>query len=276
MANVIKPLTKEELEKIFDEHSLNVMEFFLKELALTKPEVLPEQNDVPIYAAQEYVEQWFVQALGAKPMGAGSFPIDILKAGKYGADIKSLSYKTNKLGEMTGSESGEASLGQKFDTDNSEETLDSLFKEDKRNKILDIWKEILDNKYQKAKEGELEDLPLYFFFILRGPLDFYILGAKVNTENVKNLKVDEDKTTENSVYVNGYITNELGSCKIYKAKKRMELRLRSKKWISTGNYIKFDMPQKRIEKDLRQLSVDGELENYLIKKFEIIDDKEIV
>lgn len=270
-SNVIRPLEKKELETLFDSNSVEVMEFFLKELLLTKPEVLPKQDDVPIYAAQEYVEQWFVQALGARPMGAGSYPIDILKDGEYGADIKSLTYKCDEeSGELLNRQSGEASLGQKFDTDSDEQSLDGLFNENKREDILNLWKGILENKYKKVQKNELEGLALYFFFILRGPKDFYLVAGEVDPENVQDLSVNTARSTKDSVFVDGYIDSEYGSCKIYKAKKRMELRLLPKKWIDEGKCLKFDIPQERIEVNLRELSEKGELSDYLEQKFKFV------
>lgn len=271
MSKVIEPLTKKELQTLFDQDSINVMEFFLKELLLTIPEVLPEQDDVPIYMPQEYVEQWFVQALGAKPVGAGSYPIDILKEGEYAADIKSLTYKTNNKGEISNSHSGEASLGQKFVTDNEEATLDQLFSQGKGEEILDLWKVILRDKYHKIQNEE-NLIPLYFFFILRGELDFYLVAAKINPDNLNDLSVD--KITKDSVFVKDYLDKDYGNCKIYKAKKRMELRLRPKKWIEDGRALKFNLNKDRIEKNLRLLSQKGELDNYLFDKFTFVKRKD--
>lgn len=273
MNNVITPLNNEELNILFDEHSIKVIEFFLKELLMTKPEVLPGQTDVPIYAPQEYVEQWFVQALGARPVGAGSYPIDVIKDEEYGADIKSLSYKTNdKTGEVTKSQTGEASLGQKFE-DDADNVLDELFKTKQYQKILDKWKSILSGKYNSVQREHGERLPLYFFFILRGKADFYLTAAKVDPSRVNELDVNFDRSSNKSVFVNNYIDEEYGNCKIYKAKKRMELRLLPKHWIDNNQAIKFEVPKERKEANLRDLSEKNQLDTYLTEKFNIVKEE---
>lgn len=267
MENVITPLTNEELTKLFDKDSIKVIEFFLKELLMTQPEVLPNQEALPIYAPQEYVEQWFVQALGAQPTGAGSYPIDVIKQDEYGADIKSLSYKTNeKTGQVTNNQSGEASLGQKFE-DEKDNVLDELFKNKKFDQILNKWKIILSDKYERVQNDHGDSLPLYFFFVLRGKADFYLTAAKVDPTKVDSLKVISERSTNNSVFISNYIDENYGNCKIYKAKKRMELRLLPKNWIDNNRAIKFEIPKKRNEVNLRELSKLNKLDSYLTKKF---------
>lgn len=273
MGNVITPLTKSELDSLFDEHSIKVIEFFLKELLMTKPEVLPGQEEVPIYAPQEYVEQWFVQALGARPIGAGSYPIDVIKDDEYGADIKSLSYKVNdKTGEVTNSQTGEASLGQKFE-DEADSVLDELFKNKEYQKILDKWKSILSGKYSSVQIAHGSTLPLYFFFILRGKADFYLTAAKVDPSKVNLLDVNHERSSDKSVFIKNYIDENYGNCKIYKAKKRMELRLLPRQWIDNDQAIRFEVPKERKEANLRDLSEKSQLDEYLTKKFNIIKEE---
>ena len=90
------------------------------------------------------------------PVGAGSYPVDVIKDGEYGADIKMLSCKLTKTGDVSNSLSGEASLGQKFE--DGDTTLDELFKEGKKDEIVDKWKNIIfydfKNIYIKEFTGD--------------------------------------------------------------------------------------------------------------------------
>ena len=49
--------------------------------------MFPNYKEIP----KEHIEQWFVQALNAQSVGAGSYPVDILMPNQYGADVKMLS-----------------------------------------------------------------------------------------------------------------------------------------------------------------------------------------
>ncbi len=61
-----------------------------------QPEVYTDKPSLPIQIPKEHLEQWFVQALQVESVGAGSYPIDILKPNEWGADVKMLSIKELK------------------------------------------------------------------------------------------------------------------------------------------------------------------------------------
>ena len=91
--NILRPLPKEELNNFFGEHSLKVIQYFMNTSLFAQPEVYKEKDSLPIQIPKEHLEQWFVQALQVEAVGAGSYPIDILKPNIWGADVKMLSCK---------------------------------------------------------------------------------------------------------------------------------------------------------------------------------------
>lgn len=91
---MLKPLNKAELEELFDERSLEVLRFYIKKAMIAQPEPLIGQNPLAIQVPKEHIEQWIVQSIGGKPVGAGSYPVDIVH-GNYGIDVKMLAAKTN-------------------------------------------------------------------------------------------------------------------------------------------------------------------------------------
>ena len=110
----------------------------------TYPEFLPSQKDTALYLEKKQCEQWIVQALGLKPVGEGSYPIDGINDNK-GYDVSSLALNQSKKGKMN-SQTGEKSLGQKFSDENfgeSDDNLDSLFGSGNYDKIINAWKKIL-------------------------------------------------------------------------------------------------------------------------------------
>ena len=52
-----------------------------------QPEVHKDKESLPIQIPKEHLEQWFVQALQIEAVGAGSYPIDILKKNEWGRYI---------------------------------------------------------------------------------------------------------------------------------------------------------------------------------------------
>lgn len=262
---VLVPMSKNELEQFFDTTSLKVIHYFLKKSMISQPEKLPEQENIPIQIPKEHLEQWICQAIGAIPKGAGSYAIDVIsKDNTWGADIKSLACKTDQYGNLTNSDSGETSLAQKFDDSNFGEgkTLDDLFSSKLFDVIWESWKVILRNKYNKVFD-ELHIKDIYYFFILRADLDFHLCGMKVHLKNIDCSVIDFNRSTDKSIWIKNYIKDEFGHVKIYKSKKRFELRLKPKYWIDNKMVITFNTHFSQIEADIRSMVKDRTLENHI-------------
>lgn len=269
---VLRPLNRKELEIIFDSHAQEVIAYFLDKTMLLQPEINDLQQALPIQIPKEHIEQWFVQAIGAESVGAGSYPVDIVLEDEFCADVKMLSCKLNKHGGLKDNAlSGETSLAQKFKSTGSD--LDSLFKDNNFDEILDGWKRILSEKIQQVKD-RFEDMPIYYFFFLRAGTTFYLCGCEFDTDEIENSYV-LDKSNDNSVYVGGFIKPNYGEVKIYKAKKRMELRLYPAHWVDKEKVIKFETNSNSKPVDLRKKAKNGKLDDYKLEQFKsFIDFKE--
>lgn len=238
---VINPLSKKELFVFLDDKSKNIIKYFLIKSLFAQPEPRIGQRQLPIQIPKEHIEQWFTQALDVKPVGSGSYPIDIYnEREKWGADIKMLNIKLGNSGKVSNSHSGEASLGQKFEGPGIH--LDALFAKEKYVEIKDGWIKLYYEKY-KSLNKTYKIKKIYYFFILRPGTqvegaDFYFTGAVLNLKNLNKVTVNKNRTTKKSVFLDNFIDNEYGNTKIYKAKKRLELRLRPKKWIDNNSTLK--------------------------------------
>ena len=231
--NILRPLPKEELNNFFSEHSLKVIQYFMNTSLFAQPEVYKSKESLPIQIPKEHLEQWFVQALQVESVGAGSYPIDILKPNEWGADIKMLSCKLLKDGSLGGSQSGETSLAQKFKLSGT--NLDEAFKKKEFQAIINGWIDILYQKLYEVKKAKKVD-KIYYFFILKGTsLKSYICAFEVNVDliNQENLTLKKNLRATQSIYLDGLISDKYGSGKIYKSKKRLELRLKPKNLLST-------------------------------------------
>lgn len=264
MKYVITPLTEKELRTFFNKKAIKVIEYFLKKSIISQPEkVVGQNNNLPIQIPKEHIEQWVVQALGAKPAGAGSYPIDV-RTKSWGADIKMLSCKIDKKGNLTNSDSGETSLAQKFSDGNFGDgnTLDKLFSDKKFDFIWKKWKEIIVNKYKKV-EIDFGIKDIYYFIILRAGTDFHLCGLKVDLSLLKKTKINKKRSTNDSIWIENFINDEYGHVKIYKAKKRFELRLKPAKWYNSKIVITFKTDFKQRTANILDLVKENKLDNYI-------------
>lgn len=261
---VINPLTSEELNGFLDDKSRDIIKYFIVKSLFSQPEPKLDQNQIPIQIPKEHVEQWFTQALNVHSVGAGSYPIDIYNLEqKWGADIKMLNIKVDKFGNITNSSSGEASLGQKFTGPGID--LDTWFAQKEYEKIKDSWVNLYNEKYNSIKD-KYEINKIYYFFILRPGTqvegaDFYFTGAIIDLDNLHKIEVNKKKTTSKSVFLNHFIDNDYGNIKIYKAKKRLELRLNPKKWIENGFSLKISTSFQNKPINLRDDYTDSYLDD---------------
>jgi hypothetical protein len=256
--NILKPLAKEELNNFFSKHSLKVFQYFMNTSLFAQPEVYKDKESLPIQIPKEHLEQWFVQALQVESVGAGSYPIDILKPNEWGADVKMLSCKVDKNDNLGNGDSGETSLAQKFVGTGI--SLDEMFKQEQYQEIINGWTAIWKDKLVNVKsEKNIEKL--YYFFFLRGSSkESYICAFEVNSESINTTTITQrDKNSEikQSVFLNGVIDAKYGNAKIYKAKKRLELRLKPKNLLDDGFLIAIptEIPTKE---DIYQLVQDEE------------------
>ncbi len=272
----LSPLTVQELNNFFDETALKVIKYFLRKSVLSQPEKLSHQLiDLPIQIPKEHIEQWVVQALGAKPLGAGSYPVDVM-TDNWAADVKMLSCKIDENGKLTNSDSGETSLAQKFGDGNFGDgnTLDNLFAEKKYDFIWEKWQEILTNKYLKVKDEKgIENI--YYFIVLRAGNQFHLCGLKVNLNNLDKTTVNKVRSTNDSIWIENFIDDDFGHVKIYKAKKRFELRLKPKKWVESGYVITFETDFQAVTANIRDEIINNTIDQYIddviISKLKQID-----
>ena len=243
---VLTPIPKSKLLKLLDPKAQEVIRYFIKKSLFSQPEPLPEQTQRAVQVPKEHIEQWFAQALDVVPIGAGSYPVDIYNGEEgWAADIKMLNTKLDSNGNLTNCESGEASLGQNFRSAGVD--LDTMFVTGQYEKIKDAWLSIFDNKIAQAKRDYPMIKRIVYLFILRAGSDFYLVGCEVDNVAIKDVEVASN-TTPISVFLDNFIASEYGKAKIYKSKKRLELRLRPKRWVDDGLAVllKTDFKQNHI------------------------------
>ena len=265
---VLEEVKIDELNQIFDVNSKKVFDYLLQRTVISYPEFLPGQNNTALYLEKKQCEQWIVQSLGLKPVGEGSYPIDGIKD-KNGFDVSSLALgqtpKTKKMKNQT----GEKSLGQKFDDENfgeDGENLDGLFKSKDYDKIISAWRKILKKKWgDTIKDQKLENLYLINLISYKPEDKMFIFLLKINYEKLDI--ISEDRRTDKSVWVKNFIDPKIGDAKIYKSKKRLELRLKPIEFIKNKSYLEFKLENKIKSLNLREAFENKDNKNkYLLEE----------
>lgn len=272
---VINPLTKKELLGFLDEKSKKIIKYFLVKSLFSQPEPKLGQRQLPIQIPKEHIEQWFTQALDVKPVGAGSYPIDIYnERERWGADIKMLNIGLTSTGDVSNKDSGEASLGQKFEGPGID--LDQMFKDNDYEEIKDQWIRLYSAKYNSLKKKHPIE-KIYYLFILRPGTqiqgaDFYFSGAVLDLKRIASVKVNKTRTTSKSVFLDNFIDKSFGNTKIYKAKKRLELRLSPKQWVENDMAIKITTSFVSQNVNLREKDISP---TYLKKEIDKLENLKI-
>ena len=150
----------------------------------------------------------------SKLVGNGNANIDIIVTDKIVIDVSVLTLNSNYTNEK--------SIIQNFKKCTN---LDTLFNTYNGEEAVEIFKNEFILKYNfKDKEKEI----YYIIFICKDK-NIYISCLKLNPKNIINMKFLKfiKGQTENSVniLIGNFIDKNIGNVKLYKSKKRLELRL---------------------------------------------------
>lgn len=271
---VINPISRRDLLSFLDNKAKEIIKYFIIKSLFSQPEAKIGQNPLPIQIPKEHIEQWFTQALNVKPVGAGSYPIDIYNEREHwGADIKMLNIKIDDFNNVKNTDSGEASLGQNFA--DAGINLDELFRSKNYNEIKNKWVALYKAKYKSLKKDYPLIKKIYYLFILRPGTqkigtDFYFVGAVLDLKKMNAVSVDKKRTTRSSVFLDNFIADDYGNTKIYKAKKRLELRLHPRVWIDKNHAMRITMSFNPQNVDLRNKNMGPKHLQEQIKKMKNI------
>ena len=265
------PLNKNELDQIFEERSQLIIRYHIAKCLFAEPDPIKNSSEVSFRVPNEHAEQWIAQAIGGQRIGAGSYPIDVLDSEiSFGCDIAVLTAKTLVSGELAGSTSGEKSIGQKFSdvTWAGGQSLDELFNQERIYEIAENSNNIFFEKFNGIKNSYPTIQNIYYFFLIIHSVKnkIYLSGLNLNIDNKQEVGNPDRVNPGNdlkSVRLDNFIDDRYGEVKTYKAKKRMELRLRPKNLVDDNLCLIFDTKKDRSNKFLRNFD-----KKELIKLFE--------
>lgn len=261
---VMNFLSQKEMLNLVDVDAYSIIEYLLRKVTFSQPESSDDnQKNSGIQITKEFLEQWIVQACGLKSIGSGNYPIDVYKENEYGIDVKFVSADVDKNGQLLNHQSNETSLGQNFQ--GFGKYLDQAFEKGDYDKILNGWVEILKDKLNKPLT-QLNIHSIYYFIFIRLGNKICLAISKLDLNAIENLTVK--KTSPTSVFVDNFLNSDYGEVKIYKSKKRMELRLYAKKLQENNLLITWDFKNlKPSIISLREIAQKNQLNTHVDSEF---------
>lgn len=160
-------------------------------------------------------ESFVAKSSGGYTTGKGNGKVDVVTSNEEGIDVTCLI--------INSSETNEKSLMQNFAQEGS--NLDLLFENNKHEEAVELYASGYENKIKKCKEEKkLSDI--YIMTFLSNKTDIYVSCFRINIDNIKNISSGGFVTDKRvNIIVNNFIDKRYGNVKLYKAKKRLELRL---------------------------------------------------
>jgi hypothetical protein len=167
-----------------------------------------------LYIEEEFSE-WFVEkASSGKQIGKGNQATDVISSKKEGIDVMCVIINKNQTNEK--------SLIQNFNTCGA--NLDVLFNEKDDKSAIQLFMDDLKKKLINVKEKhDLTDL--YILAYISSQTSIYVSCFKYNIPLMDNVVSCGFSAKGQSIKINGFVEEIWGCVKLYKAKKRIELRI---------------------------------------------------
>jgi len=194
-----------------------VMKDLVSKYMESRTEYYKEKKRSP-YVEDEFSEWFTGQATKGIVIGGGSCAMDVKTAKGEGIDAMCVI--------MNKSQSNEKSLMQNFSE--SGNNLDKLFLEKKDEDALKLFTDGYFHKLNTCKtEKELTDL--YILAFVSTTADVYLVCFKIDIAQIQHVRsggfVGEGKAECKNIKVNHFVDSKHATVKLYKSKKRLELRL---------------------------------------------------
>jgi len=152
-------------------------------------------------------------------VGDGNTNVDIhVKINNQDGTMTNIGVDASVL-TLNGNYTNEKSIMQNFSTGSD---LDSLFNNNKGAEAINIFKQKFKNKYQLNTNTNTGIY--YLIFICQGK-NVYLVCIKLNLENIDDMKFSSFTKSCKNIIVDNFIASDFGNVKLYKSKKRLELRL---------------------------------------------------
>ena len=172
-----------------------------------------------------FMEYITAKCINGTRVGEGHCPIDVTKDNK-GIDILCVC--------LNGTMTNEKSIMQNFS--NCGNNLDNLFENGKYQETLSLFIKEYHIKLLNAKKTKNIN-KLYYCAFISTDINVYISVFKINLECISNIKYENITKKKKSIKFKGFIDDKYGFTKLFKSKKRLEIRF-NKEILNCYNTIK--------------------------------------
>lgn len=217
--------------------SLNIeeMKVKIKAYMASREQYYREKNRAP-FVEDEFAEYFTAKTTGGTEIGSGSCGMDVKTKNGEGIDAMCVIMKSIC--------SHEKSLMQNFSE--SGNNLDKLFLEKKDKEAVQMFAKGYLNKLQKTKTDKNLS-QLYILAFISTMKDLYLVCLKIDLENIEKITsggfIREEKGDCKNILIQNFIDSNYGNVKLYKSKKRMELRLHSTILQTDSAVLLYSMPE---------------------------------
>lgn len=203
--SIIKPC------KIPDFVNIDVLKKFVKKDIDSNKEYF-DDLDITYKISDPKKAEWILSKAikNSKLVGNGNTNVDITIDGKIGIDVSVLT--------LNGNCTNEKSIMQNFSNSND---LDTLFNTKEGEKAVEIFK----NKFVEKCKVKSSLKEIYYMIFVCKEKNIYISCLKLHTENILNMKFSSFTKNLKNISIDNFIDKKIGNVKLYKSKKRLELRL---------------------------------------------------
>lgn len=157
------------------------------------------------------IEELIADGTGGKHVACGNAPIDVVFE-RTGIDVKQVTAK--------GRQTGESSLLQNFKKEGCD--LDSDFKDEMYQDIADGFADGLRSKLENAMQDyDLEKIIHLWIVYNETNISYVAFELELDALGL----VTYNSVTKSSIFLDNILDESYGNCKIYKPKKRIEVRL---------------------------------------------------
>lgn len=158
-----------------------------------------------------FSEYWIAKCINGQRVGEGNCPIDVITPENIGIDVMCLC--------LNKSITNEKSIIQNFKIGGN--SLDNLFQIFNVKEIIDLYKKSLYTKLKSSME-KFNLKSLYYLAFISSSKNVYLSCYKLDIYAIYN--ISDGLMNSKSITCKNFIDEKYGHVKIYKSKKRMELR----------------------------------------------------
>ena len=215
-----------------DPHKLdidyNLLKKYVQEYISPRREYYNETHSNNLELESGFSEWWIKKASNGKKIGEGNCPMDVVTNDNNAIDCMCLC--------LNGSMTNEKSIMQNFNKSGND--LDSFFSSKNDDGAISLF---INDYVGKIKNFSIKNKisldKMYYTIFISTKENIYLSCFKINIQFTRNIKTCGFTKQCKSINIKNFINNDYGNVKLYKSKKRLELRI-SKNVLNNFNTIK--------------------------------------